>query len=139
MFHVVNFFLFGSPNEHAGRLQRVWVDGIIIRPRWKDFIDRFTTNLGQCILLVSYSCFACGISYGLQSTVMLTVDFSFLAITGVVTAGEPANLIRLIIYCSVVSTIGSLFFSFTLLNLYSEPEPEVTGSAVCFYGRYHIC
>lgn len=52
LFKVANLFLFGSPNEHAVRLQRVWVDGIIIQPRWKDFINRLTAELGRYTIFV---------------------------------------------------------------------------------------
>jgi hypothetical protein len=105
-FKAVNFFLFGSPNEHAVRLQRVWVDGIIIQPRWKDFINRLKEELGR---------------YTIFSTVMLAVNFSFLAVPGVVTPGSAASSIEIIIYCSVVSTVASILFSFFLLNVYSDP------------------
>ena len=53
LFQVVNVFLLGSPNEHAVRLQRVWVDGIIILPRWKSFIDRLTAELDRYPIFVS--------------------------------------------------------------------------------------
>ncbi|KAG8216241.1 hypothetical protein J3R82DRAFT_8282 [Butyriboletus roseoflavus] len=114
VFKVVSFILFGSPSEHAVRLQRVWVDGIIILPRWKDFINRLTTELGR---------------YTIFSTVMLAVNFSFLAVPGVVTPGLPATQIPIIIYCSVVSTIGSIVFSFALLKVYSNPGLMVADPA----------
>ncbi|KAH0831363.1 hypothetical protein J3R83DRAFT_14026 [Lanmaoa asiatica] len=129
VFQIVNILLFGSPNEHAVRLQRVWVDGIIILPRWKDFINRLTTELGRYTIFVSLSCFARPISYGSQSTVMLAVNFSFLAVPGVVIPGTPASPIQIIIYCSVVSTVGSIGFSFALLNVYSNPGLLVAGPA----------
>ena len=52
VFKVVNFLLLGSPNEHAARLQRVWVDGIIIQPRWKDFVNRLKEELGRYTIFV---------------------------------------------------------------------------------------
>ncbi|KAG8216239.1 hypothetical protein J3R82DRAFT_8280 [Butyriboletus roseoflavus] len=114
IFNIVNVFLLGSPNEHAVRLQRVWVDGTIILPRWKDFINRLTTELGR---------------YPIFSTVMLAVNISFLAVPGVITAGSPASPIEIIIYCSVVSTIGSIIFSFALSNVYSDPGLMDAGPA----------
>ena len=126
-FKAVNWFLFGSPNEHALRLQRVWVDGIIIQPRWKDFINTLKDELGWYTTSVSLAWFVSQVSYGSQSTVMLAVNFSFLA---------PAGPIEIIIYGSVFSTIASIVFSFALLNVYSNPSLMVAGSAVCFHGRY---
>ena len=135
-FKAVNWFLFGSPNEHALRLQRVWVDGIIIQPRWKDFINRLKDELGRYTIFVSLARFVCRVAYGSQSTVMLAVNFSFLAVPGVVIPGTPAGPIEIIIYGSVFSTIASIVFSFALLNVYSNPSLMVAGSAVCFHGRY---
>ena len=54
LFKVVNLFLLGSPNEHALRLQRVWVDDIINQPRWKDFVTRLTTELARYTIFVSF-------------------------------------------------------------------------------------
>ncbi|KAG8216242.1 hypothetical protein J3R82DRAFT_8283 [Butyriboletus roseoflavus] len=68
-------------------------------------------------------------SYVSQSTVMLAVNFSFLAVPGVVTPNTAASKIEIIIYCSVVSTIGSIVFSFALLNVYSDPGLMVAGPA----------
>ena len=139
VFNMVNVFLLGSPNEHAVRLQRVWVDGTIILPRWKDFVNRLTTELGRYPIFVSDSYFACGASYVSQSTVMLAVNFSFLVVPGVITSGPPASPIQIILYCSVVSTIGSIVFSFALSNLYSDPGLMDAGPAVCLYDGYHVC
>jgi hypothetical protein len=136
VFKAVNLFLFGSPHEHAVRLQRVWVDSIIIQPRWKDFINRLKEELGRYTIFVSLVRFACRISYGSQSTVMLAVNFSFLA---VITSGSTASTIKIIIYCSVVSTVASIVFSFGLLNVYSDPGLLVAGSAVCFHVRCNSC
>ena len=53
---------------------------------------------------------------------MLAVNFSFLAVPGVVIPGTPAGPIEIIIYGSVFSTITSIVFSFALLNMYSNPS-----------------
>ena len=134
-FRAVNLFLLGSPNEHAVRLQRVWVDGIIIQPRWKDFVNRLKDELSRYTIFVSVVRFACRISYGSQSTVMLAVNFSFLAVPGVVIPGTPASSIEIIIYCSVVSTVASIVFSFGLLGVYSNPGLMGARHAVGLHGK----
>ncbi|KAN0094481.1 hypothetical protein V8E55_002768 [Tylopilus felleus] len=115
LFKVINLFLLGSPNEHALRLQRVWVDDIINQPRWKDFVTRLTTELAR---------------YTIFSTVMLAVNFSLLSVPGVVNEKAPAGPIQIIIYCSVVSTIASIVFSFGLLNVYSSPRLLIARNAL---------
>ena len=47
-----NVLLFGSLKEHARRLRRVWADDIIIKPRWKDFINRVTNELSRYAIFV---------------------------------------------------------------------------------------
>ncbi|KAG9310205.1 hypothetical protein JVU11DRAFT_9847 [Chiua virens] len=114
LFRVVNLFLLGSPSEHALRVQRIWVDGIIVQPRWKDFISRFTSELGR---------------YTIFSTVMLAVNFSFLSVPGVVNKNSTTSTIQIIIYCSIVPTIASIAFSFALLNVYNDPGLVTAGRA----------
>ena len=70
---------------------------------------------------------------------MLAVNFSFLAVPGVVTPGLAASSIEIIIYCSVVSTVASIVFSFYLLNVYSNPGLMAARHVVCPHGKDHIC
>ena len=67
---------------------------------------------------------------------MLAVNISFLAVPGVLTPDSPA--IQIIIYCSVVSSIASIVFSFAMSNVYSDPGLADAEIAVCFYDRYHV-
>ncbi|KAH0831360.1 hypothetical protein J3R83DRAFT_14022 [Lanmaoa asiatica] len=83
VFKIVNVLLFGSPNEHAVRLQRVWVDGTIIQPRWKAFTTRTHDRVGPVYHLL-----------------MLAVNFSFLAMPGVIPTKPPASPMQVVIYCS---------------------------------------
>ncbi|KAG9310207.1 hypothetical protein JVU11DRAFT_9849 [Chiua virens] len=106
VFQIIKLFLLGSPNEHARRLCRVWVDSMIIQPRWKDFVNRLTAEFAR---------------YTIFSTVMLAVNFSFLAVPGVIKS-TGVTLTQIMIYCSIVVTVASIVFSFILLNVYSNPE-----------------
>lgn len=157
VFKVVNLFLFGEPNEHALRLQRAWVDSIVIQPRWKDFITRLKDEWNRYTLLVSPSRFAWPIIYRSQSTVMLAVNISFLAVPGIIPSAPVAILIpgdipipaatptpaagpiEITIYCSVVSAVASIVFSFGLLNVYSNPGLMVVHNVVCLHDQGHAC
>ena len=131
LFRAINLFLLGSPNGHAVRLQQVWVDGIIIQPRWKDFVNRLTAELARYTIFVSFSSgLRRRISHISQSTVMLAVNFSFLALPGVIPQGSAASPIQITIYCSVVSTIASIVSSFGLLNVYSNPRLLIARNVV---------
>ncbi|KAG1833999.1 hypothetical protein DFJ58DRAFT_735976 [Suillus subalutaceus] len=41
---LMNVMLFGSPDAQSKALHRIWVDDTIVQPRWKNFIDRLTTE-----------------------------------------------------------------------------------------------
>lgn len=137
IFKAVNLFFFGSPNEHAVRLKRVWANDINLQLRWKNFINRLKDELGRYTIFVGLVWFACLISHGSQSTVMLAVDFSFLAVPGVVAPSSAASPIEIIIYCSVVSAVASMVFSFGLMNMYSNPELIAPYGAVCLHRKDH--
>ncbi|KAG6380356.1 hypothetical protein JVT61DRAFT_8468 [Boletus reticuloceps] len=114
LFQVVNVFLFGSPNEHAVRLQSVWVDGIIIQPRWKDFINRLTSDSVR-VGPVHHFCETFPVAlpdtnanadiYGSQSTVMLAVNLN----------------------CSLVSTIDRVL----LWLVEHVQQPRTDGRSEC--------
>ena len=70
---------------------------------------------------------------------ILAVNFSFLVVPGIVTPGSPASAIQIMIYYSIVSTIGSIVFSFALSNVYSNPGFIDSGPVVCLYGGYYVC
>ncbi|KAF8558570.1 hypothetical protein OG21DRAFT_1578916 [Imleria badia] len=105
LFKAINLCLFGSPNEHAVRLQCIWVR--YHHPASSEgFINRLMMELGWYTIVVAYRI---SIAHGSQ--------LNFLA---VVTTGAVAGPIEIIIYCLVVSTVASIMFSFGLSNVYSN-------------------
>ncbi|KAG2338460.1 hypothetical protein BDR05DRAFT_969157 [Suillus weaverae] len=89
---VMNVMLFGSPDAQSKALHRIWVDDTIVQPRWKNFIDRLTTEWN---------------GFTIFSTVMLAVDISFLAVPSVQTQ-TPAIILA---YLSTLCAMGSLLVS----------------------------
>lgn len=92
---VMNVILFGSPDAQSRAIHRIWVDETIVQPRWKDFIDRLTTEWN---------------GYTIFSTVMLAVDISFLAVPAVASQA-PAIVLA---YLSSLCALGSLVVSLIL-------------------------
>ncbi|KAI9567699.1 hypothetical protein HD554DRAFT_2106094 [Boletus coccyginus] len=111
LFAFLNGILFGVPTEYALRLQRIFVDSITTQPRWKEFVARLRDELGQ---------------YTIISTVMLAVNFSFLAVPGVVSPASGASQVEFYIYCSAASSLASIIFSLSLLNVHSNQGVMVT-------------
>ncbi|KAG1841630.1 hypothetical protein C8R48DRAFT_55612 [Suillus tomentosus] len=92
---IMNVILFGSPVAQSKAIHRIWVDETIVQPRWKDFIDRMTTEWN---------------GYTIFSTVMLAVDISFLAVPAMATQTAAIALT----YLSCVCALGSLVVSLVL-------------------------
>jgi hypothetical protein len=92
---IMNVILFGSPDAQSKKIHMIWVDETIVQPRWKDFINRLTTEWN---------------GYTIFSTVMLAVDISFLAVPAVATQ-TPAIVLA---YLSSLCALGSLMVSLIL-------------------------
>lgn len=53
----MNVFLFGSFDAQSKAIHRIWVDETMVHPRWKNFIDRLTTEWNGYTIYVSYNVF----------------------------------------------------------------------------------
>ncbi|KAG1776247.1 hypothetical protein EV702DRAFT_1230424 [Suillus placidus] len=95
IFRVMNVFLFGSFDAQSKAIRRIWVDETMVQPRWKNFIDRLTTEWG---------------GYTIYSTVMLAVDIGFLAVQSV----QTQIAATLLAYLSILCVLGSLVVSLVL-------------------------
>jgi hypothetical protein len=49
----MKFALFGSFDVQSKAIHRIWVDKLIVQPRWKNFIDRLTTEWNGYTIYVS--------------------------------------------------------------------------------------
>ncbi|KAG1798602.1 uncharacterized protein HD556DRAFT_1351770 [Suillus plorans] len=105
---IMNVILFGSPVAQSKAIHRIWVDETIVQPRWKDFIDRMTTEWN---------------GYTIFSTVMLAVDISFLAVPAIATQTVAIALT----YLSCLCALGSLVVSLVLAGQVNDSR---RGSAV---------
>ncbi|KIK39690.1 hypothetical protein CY34DRAFT_807977 [Suillus luteus UH-Slu-Lm8-n1] len=93
--HFMKFTLFGSFDVQNKAIHRIWVDELVVQPRWKNFIDRLTTEWN---------------GYTIYSTVMLAVDISFLAVQPV----QNQMSATLLAYLSTLCVLGSLVVSLVL-------------------------
>ncbi|KAJ8583617.1 hypothetical protein M405DRAFT_937114 [Rhizopogon salebrosus TDB-379] len=87
-----NLVLFGSPSSHIRKIDSVWVDQAVNRPRWKMFMNGLTSEWN---------------GLAIYSTVMLAVDISFLAVPTI--DQRPAAKIAL--YISSLWSVASLVVS----------------------------
>ncbi|KIJ11348.1 hypothetical protein PAXINDRAFT_118977 [Paxillus involutus ATCC 200175] len=97
LLQVLNRLLFGSPEAHLKSIRRMWVDEIVVQPRWKNFIVVLNDEWNR---------------FTIFATVILAVDVSFLAVPGVLSASP--SLATLAVYLSTLCAVGSLLVSVTL-------------------------
>ncbi|KAF8838705.1 hypothetical protein BDN67DRAFT_1012905 [Paxillus ammoniavirescens] len=97
LLQVLNRLLFGSPEAHLKSIRRMWVDEIVVQPRWKNFIVVLNDEWNR---------------FTIFATVILAVDVSFLAVPGVLSASP--SLATLSVYLSTLCAVGSLLVSVTL-------------------------
>lgn len=110
---VMNIFLFGSFDAQSKGIRRIWVDETVVQPRWKNFIDRLTTEWN---------------GYTIYSTVMLAVDISFLTIQPV----QTQMAATLLTYLSTLCVMGSLVVSLVLAGQVNENRRRSAEEAASF-------
>ncbi|KAG2124192.1 hypothetical protein DEU56DRAFT_904044 [Suillus clintonianus] len=100
LYNILNVALFNSPTIHGESIRNVWVDNSVVKHMWNDFICQLSTEFnGVSVLTCSR----------LQSTVMLTVDISFLAVPGADDSSiQSKPTATIFIYLSTLCAMGSL-------------------------------
>ncbi|KAF8838667.1 hypothetical protein BDN67DRAFT_1012924 [Paxillus ammoniavirescens] len=115
LLRLLNRLLFGSPQAHLNFIRRIWVDEIVVQPRWKNFIVILNDEWNR---------------FTIFSTVVLAVDVSFLAIPGVSPNASPSPA-TIAIYLSTLCAVGSLLVSVTLsgqMNNQSRDSAEAVAN-----------
>ncbi|OAX36102.1 hypothetical protein K503DRAFT_721938 [Rhizopogon vinicolor AM-OR11-026] len=92
-----NLILFGSPSSHVRKIDSVWVDQAVNRPRWKMFMNGLTSEWNGLVI---------------YSTVMLAVDISFLAVPTI----DQRPSAKIALYISSLWSVASLVVSALLAH-----------------------
>ena len=136
IFRLSNLILWNAPQKHHRRIRRVWVDETINAPRWKDFITRQNTEWMGFTLYVStkrnYQ--RDSNSLLLESTVMLAVDISFLAVPGITNDSDSSQTApNLAVYMSTLCSVSSLVVSVVLVGQIQDNNLQTAEGGVCEY------
>jgi len=130
---VLDVMLFLAPRARLNDIRRVWVDESIIMPRWKDFNNNLMTEWTGITI---YVCIIESVFHSLtypvcfyQSTVMLAVDVSFLAVPNV-NIGQSQSIGIISTYLSIIFITGSLITSLLLARQYQAYGFESADRAV---------
>ncbi|KAG2094834.1 uncharacterized protein F5147DRAFT_642204 [Suillus discolor] len=116
---IMELLCFGAPHAQMTELQRVWVDKSTSSPRWKDFNDKLSREW---------------ISITIYSTVMLTVDLSFLSVPSV-NAQTSHSVAIITAYLSTFCVVGSLVVSISLAGQNRKYGNVSANNAVVFLTR----
>ncbi|KAG1893726.1 uncharacterized protein F5891DRAFT_1065336 [Suillus fuscotomentosus] len=116
---IMELLCFGAPHAQMKELRRVWVDKNTTSPRWKDFNDKLGREW---------------VSITIYSTVMLTVDLTFLAVPSV-NADESQSVTIIAAYLATFCVIGSLVVSILLAGQNRKYGNVSADTAVVFLTR----
>lgn len=100
LFHILQHLLFAAPCAHLHEIESMLSDGLLSREAWRGFIDKICQDWSHLTV---------------YSTVLINVDVAFLSIQSVDT-GPSSSPLKIFIYLSVVSSLGSIFFALLLLR-----------------------
>ncbi|KAG1821407.1 hypothetical protein EV424DRAFT_835078 [Suillus variegatus] len=113
LFRVINVILFGAPGAQSKALHKIWVDYTIVQRRWESFINRLNSEWK---------------GYSVFSTVMLTVDISFLLVPSV--QNQVSAII--VLYMSTLCALGSLVVSLVLAGQVNDSQRDSAESVALF-------
>ncbi|KAK0493881.1 hypothetical protein EDD18DRAFT_1356369 [Armillaria luteobubalina] len=100
LFHILKWLLFAAPSAHLREIESMLSDGLLSQVAWREFVDRLCKDW---------------LHLTLYSTVLINVDVAFLSIQSV-DGGLSSSPLKIVIYLSVLSSLGSIFFALLLLR-----------------------
>ncbi|PBK92394.1 hypothetical protein ARMGADRAFT_1080484 [Armillaria gallica] len=120
LFHILKCLLFGAPCAHLREIESMLLDGLVSQVAWREFIDKICKDWSHLTI---------------YSTVLITVDVGFLSIQSV-DASPTSSPLKSIIYLSILSSLGSLFFALLLLRHNNTRRNISTCEAVNIMNSY---
>ncbi|EMD36408.1 hypothetical protein CERSUDRAFT_115416 [Gelatoporia subvermispora B] len=134
---LLSWFLFSAPDIHANEFKHVWVDGIVHKVTWKQFMSKLTDEWQELTLF---------------ATVLLNANVAFLAVPGVINSGSsspsdnstqtptgssssPQSPAQIASYLSIIMSIGSILLGLLLVRQNRTKRREDVEVAVAFLSR----
>ncbi|PBK68554.1 hypothetical protein ARMSODRAFT_958212, partial [Armillaria solidipes] len=121
LFHILNIcLLFAAPCAHLREIESMLSDELLSQVVWRGFVDKICKDWSHLTL---------------YSTVLINVDVAVLSIQSVDTAPTSSPL-KIVIYLSVLSSLGSIFFALLLLrsnNTRSNISTDEAGKIMSSY------
>ncbi|PBK92388.1 hypothetical protein ARMGADRAFT_159012 [Armillaria gallica] len=109
LFHILKCLLFAAPCTHLREIESMLSDGLLNQVVWREFIDKICKDWSHLTL---------------YSTVLINVDVAVLSIQSVDT-GPASSPLKIVIYLSVISSLGSIFFALLLLRC-NNTRPNIS-------------
>ncbi|OCH93199.1 hypothetical protein OBBRIDRAFT_749994 [Obba rivulosa] len=135
---VLSWLLFSAPDVHAEEFSKVWVDRLVHKVTWKQFISKLTEEWQD---------------FTLFATVLLNANVAFLAVPGVsnssssgsngdssssqslaqtISSQSPAQIAS---YMSIIMSIGSILLGLLLVRQNRTKRREEVDGAIAFLTR----
>ena len=134
LFATLDTFLFYAPSAQIKELKDIWVDDLINLARWEAFSSKLGDEWNGITIYVSRSPdqLAEWMRWQLtfeprQSTVMLAVDVSFLAVPDV----GSQSVTTIAIYMSLLTIVGSLLSSLLLASQRRAQDDSASSAVRC--------
>ncbi|PBK82550.1 hypothetical protein ARMGADRAFT_1001603 [Armillaria gallica] len=99
LFHIFKCLLFAAPCAHLREIESMLSDELLNQVVWRDFVDKLCKDWSHLTV---------------YSTVLINVDVAFLSIQSV-DSGPSSSPLKIVIYLSVLSSLGSILFALLLL------------------------
>ena len=125
LIHLLSFFLFWAPCDYAKEFDGIWVDRVINRIMWKQFIAKLSNDWSGLALYVRPICFLFGEAFLIfyQATVILNANVAFLALGG-------NTLARSLSFISTVTSVGVVVIGLMLVRQSQRKDQDSAEKAV---------
>ncbi|KAK0189894.1 hypothetical protein F5146DRAFT_1139392 [Armillaria mellea] len=120
LFHILKCLLFAASCAHLREIEYMLSDGLLSQVAWRDFVEKICKDWSHLTL---------------YSTVLINADIAFLSIQSV-DASPPSSPLKIVIYLSILSSLGSLFFALLLLRRNNPRANISTCEAVKIMNSY---
>ncbi|EMD36411.1 hypothetical protein CERSUDRAFT_95722 [Gelatoporia subvermispora B] len=117
----VSWWLFKAPEGHAREFSKAWVDRIVHRVTWKQFMIKLSEEWQE---------------YTLFATVLLNANVAFLSVPGVINGDSPAqSAAQIASYMSIIMSIGSILLGLLLVRQNRTAKKDQVIPAVEFLNK----
>lgn len=140
----VSWWLFKAPEGHAREFSKAWVDRIVHRVTWKQFMIKLSEEWQEYTLFVRIAVCDDGSLANwysnFEATVLLNANVAFLSVPGVINGDSPAqSAAQIASYMSIIMSIGSILLGLLLVRQNRTAKKDQVIPAVSACPHFQFC